>query len=148
MRLWQNYSDLKLKGKLTWALALPKNKFFFKCILSTSTWSYQILILSIIMGLLLIRKIRRVFFGLNHSHHGHHSHHSPPNHHHHYHHPRHPPHHDKCRSKLRDRWCYQIGWIFGKIPNGLWPPLIFGKLHCNIFIMYMVACMQGGMRAR
>ena len=28
----------------------------------------------------------------------------------------------------------QIGWIFGKIPNGLWPfPLIFGKLCCNFF---------------
>ena len=29
---------------------------------------------------------------------------------------------------------YQIGWIFGKIPNGLWPPpLIFGKSCFNFF---------------
>ena len=25
----------------------------------------------------------------------------------------------------------QNGWIFGKVPNGLWPPLIFGKSYCN-----------------
>ena len=24
---------------------------------------------------------------------------------------------------IRDGWLYQIGWIFGKIPNGLWPTL-------------------------
>ena len=43
---------------------------------------------------------------------------------------------------------YQIRWIFGKNPNGLWPPLIFGKLYCNFLIMDMVESMQGGMRAK
>ena len=33
---------------------------------------------------------------------------------------------------LREGWRYQIGWIFGKIPN-LPPPLIFRKLYCNFF---------------
>ena len=30
---------------------------------------------------------------------------------------------------------YQNWWIFGKVPNCLWPltPLIFGKLCCNLF---------------
>ena len=33
-----------------------------------------------------------------------------------------------------DGWRYQNGWIFGKVPNGLWPPpLIFGKSCCNLF---------------
>ena len=35
---------------------------------------------------------------------------------------------------IRDGWPYQNGWIFGKVPNGLWPPpslLIFGKSSCN-----------------
>ena len=36
-------------------------------------------------------------------------------------------------TKLREGSGYQIGWIFGKIPNGNWPPLIFGKLCCNFF---------------
>ena len=48
---------------------------------------------------------------------------------------------------LWEGWCYQIGWIFGKISNGLWPPFIFGKLCCNFFLMD-VAFMQGGMRTR
>ena len=43
---------------------------------------------------------------------------------------------------------YHIGWIFGKIPNGLWPPLIFGKLCCKSFIVDMLAYMQVGMGAR
>ena len=32
-------------------------------------------------------------------------------------------------TALREEWLYQIGWIFGKIPNGLRPPppLIFRK---------------------
>ena len=36
---------------------------------------------------------------------------------------------------IREGSGYQIGWIFGKIPNGLRPPffLIFGKLFCNFF---------------
>ena len=43
---------------------------------------------------------------------------------------------------------YQIRWIFGKIPNGLWPPPSFLENHVAIFfIMDMVAYMQGGMRA-
>ena len=33
---------------------------------------------------------------------------------------------------FRDRWRHQNGWIFGKVPNGLWPPpLIFGKSCCG-----------------
>ena len=37
---------------------------------------------------------------------------------------------------LREGWGYWIGWIFGKIPNGLppLPPLIFGKLYCNFLL--------------
>ena len=36
---------------------------------------------------------------------------------------------------LRDGWRLQNGWIFGKVPNGLWPPpLIFGKSCCGFFI--------------
>ena len=31
--------------------------------------------------------------------------------------------------KVRDGWQYQYGRIFGKIPNGRWPPLIFGKSY-------------------
>ena len=34
---------------------------------------------------------------------------------------------------IREGWLYQIGRIFGKIPNGLCPPLIFGKSHYNFF---------------
>ena len=53
------------------------------------------------------------------------------------------------RSHLREGSSYQIGWIFGKIPNGLWtPPLICGKLCCNFFMIDMVAYMQGDMMAR
>ena len=48
-------------------------------------------------------------------------------------------------SSFRERWHYQIGWISGKIPNGLWPPpLIFGKLCCKLFVMDMVGFMEGG----
>ena len=35
-------------------------------------------------------------------------------------------------TKIRDGWRYQNGWIFGKVPNGLWP-LIFGKSRCSFF---------------
>ena len=46
---------------------------------------------------------------------------------------------------LREGSRCQIGWIFGKIPNSLWPPpLIFGKLYWKSFITDMVAFMQGG----
>ena len=38
---------------------------------------------------------------------------------------------EKIGLGLRDVWPYQNGWIFGKIPNGLWPPLIFGKSYCG-----------------
>ena len=35
---------------------------------------------------------------------------------------------------LREACTYQNGWIFGKVPNGLWPPpLIFGKSCCRFF---------------
>ena len=36
-------------------------------------------------------------------------------------------------TSLREGWHYQIGWIFGKFPNGVGPPLplFFGKLYCN-----------------
>ena len=38
-----------------------------------------------------------------------------------------PPH-------LREADPFQNGWIFGKVPNGLWPPpLTFGKLCCKFF---------------
>ena len=33
--------------------------------------------------------------------------------------------------KIRDGWRHQIGWIFGKVPNG--PSLIFKKSCCNFF---------------
>ena len=37
----------------------------------------------------------------------------------------------QSHASLRDVSRFQIGWIFGKVQNGLWPPsLIFGKLHC------------------
>ena len=49
---------------------------------------------------------------------------------------------------LWEGWLRQIGWIFGKIPNGLRPLLILGKLCCKFFIMDMVKYMQGGTRAR
>ena len=33
---------------------------------------------------------------------------------------------------LREASPLQNGWIFGKVPNGLWPPpIIFGKLCCG-----------------
>ena len=38
---------------------------------------------------------------------------------------------------LREASPHQNGWIFGKVPNGLWPPpspLIFGKSCCGFFI--------------
>ena len=35
---------------------------------------------------------------------------------------------------IREASPYQNGWIFGKVPNGLWPPpLIFGKSCCRFF---------------
>ena len=45
---------------------------------------------------------------------------------------------------------YQIGWTFGRIPNDLWPPHPphFWKIMLQIFIVDMVAYMQGGMWAR
>ena len=42
--------------------------------------------------------------------------------------------HQRCSSShfsLGEGSRYQFGWIFRKIPNGLRPPLIFGKLYCN-----------------
>ena len=43
---------------------------------------------------------------------------------------------------------YQIGWIFGRNPNGLWPPppSFLENYVAIFFIMNMVAHMQGGMR--
>ena len=35
-----------------------------------------------------------------------------------------------------------------KIPNGLRPPLIFGKLYCKFYKTDMIANMQGGMIGR
>ena len=41
-------------------------------------------------------------------------------------------------KNVREGSGHQIGWIFGKIPNGLRPPLlIFGKLYCNFFMTDM-----------
>ena len=35
---------------------------------------------------------------------------------------------------VRDGSRYQNGQIFGKVPNGLWPPpLMFQKLYCNFY---------------
>ena len=34
-------------------------------------------------------------------------------------------------QRIRDADLLQNGWIFGKVPNGLWPPLIFGKSYCG-----------------
>ena len=34
-------------------------------------------------------------------------------------------------SVLRDGWPYQNGWIFGKVPNGLWPS--FSENHVALF---------------
>ena len=46
---------------------------------------------------------------------------------------------------LREGSRYQMGWIFGKIPNSLWPPPPhFWKIILPIFVMDMVAFMQGG----
>ena len=40
----------------------------------------------------------------------------------------------KCLACLRDAFPFQNRWIFGKVPNSLWPPpLIFGKLYCKFF---------------
>ena len=36
---------------------------------------------------------------------------------------------------LREGWLYQMGWIFGKIPNGLRPRSSFSKIILQIFIM-------------
>ena len=47
---------------------------------------------------------------------------------------------------IRERSRYQIGWFFEeKNLNSFWPPppLNFGKLCCNFFMMDMVAFMQG-----
>ena len=30
-------------------------------------------------------------------------------------------------APLRDGWPHQSGWIFGKVPNGLWPSLSFSE---------------------
>ena len=46
----------------------------------------------------------------------------------------------KNNKLVRDGWPYQNGWIFGKIPNGLWPPpppLISGKSYCVFFPEFM-----------
>ena len=43
-------------------------------------------------------------------------------------------------TKVREGSGYQIGWIFGKIPNSFRPlPLIFGKLYCKFYMTDMVA---------
>ena len=34
------------------------------------------------------------------------------------------------QPSFRDRWGHQNGWIFGKVPNGLWPP--FWKIMLRI----------------
>ena len=36
-------------------------------------------------------------------------------------------------STLRDAYPFQNGWIFGKVPNGLWPPPHFRKVMLQIF---------------
>ena len=47
------------------------------------------------------------------------------------------------KFSIRERWRYQIWWIFGKIQMAFdQPPPIFGKLYCNFFIMDMVAYRQ------
>ena len=46
----------------------------------------------------------------------------------------------RAPTGLREGSGYQIGWIFGKIPNGLRPPpspLIFGNLCCKFFMTDM-----------
>ena len=40
---------------------------------------------------------------------------------------------------LREVWLYQIGWFFGKNPNGLRTRLIFGKLCCNMKCMHKIS---------
>ena len=44
-----------------------------------------------------------------------------------------------CQSTLREAPACQNGWIFGKVPNGLWSPplLIFGKSYCKFFPEFM-----------
>ena len=39
----------------------------------------------------------------------------------------------KCGEWVRDGSRYQIRWIFGKVPNGLWPPPHFRKVTLQIF---------------
>ena len=34
---------------------------------------------------------------------------------------------------VRDSWRYQNGWIFGRIPNSLWPPPSFSENHIALF---------------
>ena len=39
---------------------------------------------------------------------------------------------------VRDAFPFQNGWIFGKVPNGHWPPpSFFGKLYCKFFLKFM-----------
>ena len=41
-------------------------------------------------------------------------------------------------ANISEGWRYQIGWIFGKIPNSLRPSrLIFGKWYCNFFMTWL-----------
>ena len=35
--------------------------------------------------------------------------------------------------RLRDGWPHENGWIFGKVPNGLWTPPHFRKIMLQIF---------------
>ena len=49
-----------------------------------------------------------------------------------------------CEFCLREGSHYQIGWIFWKTPNGLWPPPHFWKFLLQIFIKDIVSFMQGG----
>ena len=38
---------------------------------------------------------------------------------------------------LRDAYPFQNGWIFGKVPNGLWPPPSFSESYVAIFLNWL-----------
>ena len=46
------------------------------------------------------------------------------------------------RRRIRDEWRYQNGWIFGKVPNGLWPPPHFWKNTLQYFCMLEKPCLK------
>ena len=50
-------------------------------------------------------------------------------------------------TAVREGSGYQIGWIFGKIPNGL-RPLSFSEIMLQFFMTDMVAHLPAGMMAR